>query len=494
MKTRTLLLLAATVTALAGCATQLTPDYRRPASALMDAPSASGALISAEGTAFSKGALPKRWWQLYRDATLDSLVAQALQANTDLRAASANIARAQANFDVTEDATSPQTALVAAPSYGRRSAEEELRPGKPLDNHSVYGIGASVSYQLDLFGQIHRAIESAQANVAASQAAFDAARITVVAETTRAYLEACATGREIAVAEQSVALQQRSTALTQQLFRTGRGTSLDVTRATAQQDQVRATVPALYVQKQLALYRLAVLTGRPPSEIPAAAGACVQEPTITQAIPVGDGAQLLRRRPDIRRAEEDLKSANARIGVATADLYPKITLGASVASVGLTENFLSSDTIKFSLGPLITWQFPNRARAHAAIRDAQAQTDAAYARFDGGVLAALREAESALTVYAHDLDRRLLLQSAQQNAAKSATDAESLFRAGRQGYLPVLDANRTLISADQALAAIQSRIAADQVQIFLALGGGWEKSSTEAEVATALTAPQQDSN
>ncbi|MDB5777490.1 MAG: transporter [Herbaspirillum sp.] len=479
-------LLFAAAIALAGCASR-TADYQRPAAALIATPAANGKFVGAGGPAFSPEPPPANWWRLYRDPVLDKLVAQALAANTDLRVASANIARSVAHFDVVDDARQPQTALLAAPSFGRRSAEEELRPGKPLDNHFTYGAGASVSYQVDMFGQVARAIESAQADVAAARAAYDTVRITVVAETTRAYLEACNTEREIGVAEHSIALQRESGTLVQKLQHAGRGISFDVSRADAQLDQVRASLPPLQAQRQLALYRLAVLTGRPPADMPALQGACVQAPGLEQAIPVGDGAELLRRRPDVRRAEEELKSAHARIGVATAELYPKITLGASFASVGLTESFLKADTFKFSLGPLISWQFPNRAKARASIRDAQAQSDAAYARFDGTVLAALRETESALTVYARDLDRRALLRSAQRNAGKAAQDAELLFQAGRHGYLPVLDANRSLLAVDQALAGVESKIAADQVQVFLALGGGWE----ETNAAPALAASHQ---
>jgi outer membrane protein, multidrug efflux system len=214
---------------------------------------------------------------------------------------------------------------------------------------------------------------------------------------------------------------------------------------------------------------------------------CTNEPTLAQPIPVGDGAQLLRRRPDVRRVEEELKSATAGIGVATADLYPKITLGASVGSVGLTDNFLRDDTFKFSIGPLISWQLPNRRKAEAVVRGAQAQADAAYARFDGTVLVALREAESSLSVYARDLDRHRLLQSAQENAARAAADAQALFRNGRQGYLTALDANRTLITADQALAASQTRIASDQVQVFLSLGGGWDADTAGQENGAGTT-------
>ena len=135
---------------------------------------------------------------------------------------------------------------------------------------------------------------------------------------------------------------------------------------------------------------------------------------------------------------------------------------------------MGSDTFKFSLGPLISWQFPNRTRVRARIAAAQAESDAAYGRFDGAVLTALRETESGLTVYARDLDRVAALREASRQAGKAARDAETLFRAGRTGFLPVLDAQRTAIGAEQTLAAAESRLAADQVQLFLALGGGWQ--------------------
>jgi outer membrane protein TolC len=176
----------------------------------------------------------------------------------------------------------------------------------------------------------------------------------------------------------------------------------------------------------------------------------------------------------VRRAELELRAATARIGVATGDLYPHVSLGASLGSVGLAERALSGDTYKFSLGPLIRWQFPNRGRVRARIAAANADSDAAFARFDGTVLNALRETESALTVYARDLDRTAALRDADAQAAKAARDAETLFRAGRTGFLPVLDAQRTAITAEQALAAAESRLSADQVQLFLALGGGWQ--------------------
>jgi len=460
-----------------GACSAVGPDYHRPDQASINKAAANGAFVGGDEATYSTDPAVRDWWRLYHDPALDALVQQALSANTDLRVAAANIARADAGVDLADADRYPTTGVEAGTGYGRPSAEEQLIPGgRALPNSGTYGLGISVSYQLDLFGQISRAVESANANRDAARAAYDATRITVVAETTRAYVDACSAGREFQVAQQLLGVQQRSTALTERLLERGRATRIDVARSLTQEDQVRATLPALQAQKRVALFRLVALLGRTPKEIPAAAAACVQEPHTSQPVPIGDGVALLRRRPDVRRAEYELHAATARIGVATADLYPKIILGASGGSVGLIDNFWKGDTFKYSLGPLISWEFPDRIRAHARIKSTQAEADAAYARFDGTVLGALRETESALVVYARDLDRRATLESARSNAGQAASDTEELYRLGRAAFLPVLDADRTRISAEQAVAAADSKLASDQVSLFLALGGGWEEA------------------
>ena len=474
------LLALLSLAALAACST-LPPEAPLPANAAIRQPSANGAFVGAANPAFTPAPVPADWWRLYDSPALDALVAQALAANTDLRVAAANIEKAQAGLDAADSAREPSTSVYASPVYGRESAEEHLIPGgKPLPNLFLYSAGVNVSYQVDLFGQIAKSIDAAQADVGAAMAARDAVRVTVVAETTRAYLDACSTGREIDVAQQLVALQARSTELTRRLADGGRGGEIDIKRSTVQEDQVRATLPQLLAQRRLALYRLAVLTGKPPADFPRDVAECAQEPRLAQAIPVGDGAALLSRRPDVRRAEFDLRSASDRIGVATADLYPKISLGGSFGSVGALTTGFSKDTYKFSLGPLISWEFPDRARVKAHIRGADADRDAALARFDGTVLGALKETESALEVLARDQERRDILDAAQRKAADAAHDTERLFESGRQGYLPVLDANRTLISLQQSAAAADSKIASDQVSLFLALGGGWQDAAPGA--------------
>jgi NodT family efflux transporter outer membrane factor (OMF) lipoprotein len=459
---------------LAGCAGVTPPIAALPANAAIHDPSAQGAFMGANDPRVTPDPVPLHWWHLYDSPTLDPLVQQALAANTDLREAAANLHKAQAGLDLSDADHSPTTTLGAQPGFARRSAQEELHPGKPFPDKFVYGTGFSVSYQLDLFGQIQHNIDAAQADVGAATAARDAVRITVVAETTRAYLEWCSAGREIGVAKRQVALQSQSTTLTRRLAALGRGTPVDVDRSSTQEQQVRASIPSLEAQRHVASYRLATLTGQTPRTLSTELADCDQEPRLVKPIPVGDGAGLLRRRPDIRRAEFDVMSAADRIGVTQAELYPKVTLGASVASVGLMQEGFRNDSFKFSLGPLISWEFPDRSRTHARIRAAEADREAKLARFDGVVLGALKETESALEVLSRDQERLAFLQSARTQAQNAAQEIQRQFEAGRVGYLPVLDAQRTLTQVEQGVASAETRVATDQVNLFLALGGGWE--------------------
>jgi len=442
----------------------------------IDLGGAEGAFRGSDASAFSSGAVPADWWRLYQDPVLDALVQDAIAANTDLRVAAANLAKSRAALSLADTARDPATSLGLGAGFERLSAEEELKGTDPLPSIWVYGLTAAVSYQIDLFGQIARTIEAADADVAATQAAYDAVRVTVIAETTRAYLAACSMAREQAVARRLVELQARRVSLTQRLVSGGRAVDLDITRLSAQEDQIRASLPPLVARKQVALYSLAALTGRSPTGLPPEVESCHQEPRLSSALPIGDGSALLRRRPDVRQAEKALRAAHARVGVAMGDLYPKIMLGASVGSAGLIRDAFDAGTNKFSLGPLITWQFPNRSSAKARISAQEAEERAAAARFDAVMLTALRETESALVVYARDIESRVALDAANRKAQRAASDVERLFVAGRQGITAVLDAARTSTETEQAVAAAETRLAADQVALFLALGGGWNGS------------------
>jgi len=465
------LAVAGSLLALEAC-TAVGPNYKLPDQAKINAPTAQGAFMGATMAPVSQDPVPAGWWKLYDDPVLNGLVEEALKANTDLRVAAANLARARAIVGEADDAGGFKTGVSAAAMHARESGEQFLLP-EPLPVENLADIRVKVSYQVDLVGRLKRAAEAAHADAEASRAALDLARVSVAADVARAYVEACANGHELAVAERTLDLQARSLAVTQRLVKAGRGTAVDVTRAQAQLDLSRASLPTFQSRRRAALYKLATLTGKPPAEFPRGVEACVAPPILKQPIPVGDGAALLKRRPDVRQAERTLAGATARIGVATAALYPNVTLGFGAGSTGLLADIGQPAANRWGLSSLISWTIPGEGE-RARVRQAEAGADAALARFDGVVLTALRETETSLDAYAHDLDRNAALKAARDSAAKAEGQAQTLYRAGRSPYLAGLDAQRTLAGAEAALAASDSQVAADQVNLFLALGGGWE--------------------
>jgi outer membrane protein TolC len=197
---------------------------------------------------------------------------------------------------------------------------------------------------------------------------------------------------------------------------------------------------------------------------------------VASTIPVGDGAALLKRRPDIRQAERTLAAATARIGVATAELYPNINLGLSAGSLGMIPGIGDANTWHYALGPLISWSLPATSSARVHIEQAEASTAGSLAKFDSVVLNALRETESALTVYARELDRNAALKASRDQSKLASQQADKLYRFGRVDFLSKLDADRALAGAESSVAVSDAQLADDQVTLFLALGGGWENT------------------
>ena len=453
--------------ALAACATA-GPDYRPPEKSAATAAAAQGAFLSAQAAAFSTADLPDHWWRLYDDPKLDALVDQALGANTDLRVADANLAAAQAVLLETEAGRQISTSISGGETLARPSGVPQHLPGTVS-----YDFGLSASYPLDLNGRIKRAIEASGANVEAVGAARDYVRVSVAAATARAYAQVCAANYALRVNNRVVALQRDTLNATRRLFRGGRGTAFDVSRAQAAVDASEAALPAFAAQRQSGLYLLATLLGRPPADYPKDVESCAVLPALRAPLPVGDGAALIRRRPDIRQAERTIASDTASLGVAMADLYPQVSIGGSVGLAGPLRQFGSGSAFGFSLGPLISWSFPNRPVVKARIAQADAQVQADLARFDGAVLEALRQTETALETYRRHAEQAAALDRARDSAALSAAQASKLFRFGRSDFLSLLDAQRSLANAEASAASARVQLVQDQIALFLALGGGW---------------------
>jgi NodT family efflux transporter outer membrane factor (OMF) lipoprotein len=462
---------------LASCMT-VGPDYALPQDSAFMQEARHPTALDAQG---SKAADPTRsadegrWWALYDDPRLNALVEQSLQANTELKVAAARLTQAQARYAQAQSAGGFSGGAFFTAGRGRVSQESMLQ-AEPIPVFNFATGGISVSYQLDLFGQIRRATEAARANVQATQAAGDLVRISVAAQVVGAYVEICHSNHELDIARHALQLQQRSREVARRMLAAGRGTATAVERADAQAAALQASLPPLQSRRQAAGYELAALLGHTPDQVPADAMQCQDPPQLRQPIPLGDGYAMLRRRPDVRRAERELAAATAEIGVATAALYPDVTLGASVGSNGLLDDFGKLATEQWTLAPMISWSFPTNG-AQARVEAAKAEAKVALAEFDHTVLQALKETQTILTRYAEDARRVAALRQARDSAAAAAADAHRMYKAGRAPYLSSLDANRTLAAAEASLAGGQAQVSQDQIRLFLALGGGWRTSA-----------------
>lgn len=467
---RSSLALLSLVAMLAGCA--VGPGYVRPASQ----PAETGPFVEPTDTELvSPLPATDQWWKLFEDPALDALIVKALAKNTDIRVATANLLKARAIVGEARNRLLPQTD--ASAQYTRQRAR--VQSGQPGQGQAVefdyFSLGFDASYEVDLFGGVSRSIEAARADSDAAKASLDAARIAVAAETARTYAQACSYAEQAAVARETLELQRRTLDFTQKLFDAGRGTQRDIARATVLAEQVAAQLPQFEAERRASLYALATLTGDPPALVDAAAARCIRPPKIKSVIPVGDGAALLKRRPDVARAERTLAADTARIGIATAELFPSIRL---LGSVGLGSNRLGdltdSASSSFSIGPLISWTFPNIGAARARIKQARAQTQASLATFDGAVLLALQETEQALARYAGAVDRQAALNRAEVASNKAALLTRARFQEGADSFLDLLDAERSLADSRAALAQANGNVAEAQVSLFKALGGGWQ--------------------
>ncbi len=438
---------------------------------------------------------PPNWWRLYNVPVIDQLVQQALTHNNNLLVAAANLTEARAALSLARAGRYPSATVSAGAQYGVTDTQQLAAglTGRSAKPELIYDGGLDVSYELDLFGRIHRAVQAAAANYEAVRAAEDVTRISVAAETTRAYVDACAYAEELGVARQSLDLVTQSYQVTLKEADAGAASDFDVARASQLVEQTRATLPSFEGQRRTALFELAVLTGRPPEEISKDADACKAPPKLAHALPVGDAQGLFKRRPDVRQAERELAANVARIGVATADLYPSISLGGSVTGAGsafgaagsaLTGvgSALSGGTssgggdLTYAVGPLLSWTLPNTLVALAEIREARATASASYANFQATVLQALQDTEEALTTYRAELGRNFSLAAAHTQSQVAFRLAGVRFQAGEANFLDVLTAETDLVNASAALANSDQALASDQVTVFKALGGGWEQA------------------
>ena len=471
MTLKTLTLMMASTLVLTACATTGQPDL---SDSTLTGRLGGGLVSASDEPSLAQAEPDAMWWRLYDSPELDGLITNALENNNSLAQAVASLDQVRASLGEARSARLPSTELSAQGGYVEQPQNQGGYDGEQ------YSAGFSTSWQVDLFGRVRNAIRAARQDVAAAEAARDAAAILVAGETARAWADYCAGTRLVSVGENNVALAEQSLDLTERLYDAGRGLRLDVVQAQSRLETSRAELPSLRASRDAAVFRLATLTGRTPSEMRAVIPACDAAPRLDGPIAVGNVASLLARRPDVREAEARLDAASARVGVSVAQLYPSVTLGGSITSTAFELGDLGDeDSLSVSLGPLISWSFPNQTAARARLRQAEAGAQIALAGFDQAVLEALQETETALTVFAAERQRRQSLEVARDAAAEAARLARIRYQAGSESYIAVLDAERTLANAETALANSDAAAASSEVDVFMALGGRWTETGDE---------------
>jgi multidrug efflux system outer membrane protein len=449
---------AALLAMLAACA--VGPNYHRP-----QTPAVEPRNVDAH---FTPAAPNAAWWQQFGDPVLADLEARALADNLDLHIAIARVRSARAAFSEAQYNYAPHV-----PLDGSYSRSKEQFPGfttSRLDTTSS-SVGFDASWEIDLFGHVRRQAAAAGAAVGAEQASLADAQVTVAAEVARNYFELRGTQRQIVVARDNLQNERAALHLTQVRYEAGRVTELDTDQAQSRLKATEATVPLLEAAEKRYGYRLAVLLGVSPGSLDAELSA-VPVQAMTAPLPIGDVSALLRTRPDIRIAERNLAAATERVGVATADLFPRVSFTGFVGFLaGDTSQLGKAASRAWLINPAVSWPALDYGSVHARLRAAKAEADGALSAYQKAVLTALEDFEDACVGYSTQEERLASVIEQAQASRRAEQLAEIQYREGSINFLVLLDAQRTLLQAEDELAQAETAANTGAVAVYKALGG-----------------------
>ena len=458
--------IAAAIGLAGGCA--VGPNYQRPQTPV------DAHFANAGEPGFAETDPIEHYWTGFADATLTSLVEDALAHNKDLSAAEANLRAARASRRLAGFDQYPTVTLSA--SYTHNLDSQEQLPGVDMHDREFDAAQAGFDglWELDLFGRVRRSVEAARGDVGAAAATLQDARVSVIAEVARDYFILRGLQDQLALTQRNADNQFSSLKLTRNRLEAGRGNELDTSRAEAQWQTTLASIPSLQATIATTCYRLSVLTGRQPTTLSAGLATLAPMPALPPLNAIGSPEALLRRRPDVRVAERRLAASTARVGVAMGDLFPKVTLVGDVGYFAPTfGDFGQSEARSFSVGPSISWAAFDLGRVRARISSSKALTDAALASYESAVLGALEDTEGALISYGRSQSRRDALKIAAAASDRAADLARKRFEGGLIDFLEVLDAERTALSAELLLSQSRTDAATSLIAVYKALGAGW---------------------
>lgn len=466
----------ALVLPLAGC--PVGPDYTRPN---LPVPKRW-----AEGEGVPKAAPPERWWQGFGDPVLDRLIADTIAANLDLKQAAQRIREAR---DTRTAAVSQGLPIVDGQSSVSRRYNNLVgfggRGGFPIGSNyfDIFQSGFDVQWEIDLFGGIRRNIEAAEDTVAAEKENRRAVLVSLLGEVARLYVDLRANQRQMEITRQNLRTQEDTLGLTRARYEAGLASALEVTQQEAQAENTRSQLPLFENAMRQDAHALAVLMAKPPGALLELTEGTANVPVSPAGITADLPAELLRRRPDLRRAERQLAAATAQVGVATAELYPKLNLS---AFLGLQNNRITDLTAlskSWNAASSLSLPIFNWGRIRANIDAREAQQERSLLEYQKTLLNALREVEDALVAYGREQERLAALRKAVDAAELAVKLADERYQKGLSDFLNVLETQRVLYSAQSNVVASQARVSTALIALYKSLGGGWESMEKLAEKA-----------
>jgi multidrug efflux system outer membrane protein len=473
------------------------PDYRTPAMKLPTHWDGNDQQIKQAENQDDKTDLAT-WWQSFDDPMLNQLVAQALSSNLDEKIALARIREERAYLVISRAGLFPSVGTYGSYTRQRYSANSPFGffPQALPRDENIYQAGFDTSWELDVFGGIRRGVEASKADLAASIENARDVRVTLLAEAARDYVTVRALERRIQIAKANLRDQSDSLKLAQARFEQGFAPELDVFQARSLLETTQAQVPELESELAQTVHRIGVLLGREPDALQAELSDTAPIPGIADPdaiavrIPVALPSDLLRRRPDIRAAERQIAAATARVGVATADLFPKFNI---IGTAGLESispgDFFFGTSRMWQVGPSMTWPIFEGGRIRANIEVRNAQEEEALLTYRKTVLIALAEVEDALVAYAKERTRHQALAASAEDFKRSQLLALDRYEEGYDTYLDVLEAQRSLYAAQDSLAQSDQLLIDDLIAIYKALGGGWQTDPQVRSAKAAINLP-----
>lgn len=453
------------------------PDYTRPGAPVNDA------WLDVRNTPSDPPDADPRWWRRFGDPTLDALVEQALGQNLTLREAGLRVIQARARRGIAAGQFFPQTQSVTGGAANNQISKNSAQRSGDR-SYSDYSVGLQAAWELDFWGRFRRGIESADAALDASVADYDSVLVLVASEVASNYVLVRSLQEQLVYTRQNVTAQRDTIGLSRLRFEAGAVSELDVTTAQATLANTQALIPQLEDSLRQTKMALCLLLGRTPSDLESELAGPGAVPVAPPEIAIGIPADLLRRRPDVRRAERTVAALSAQIGVASADLYPSITIsGATGFATSTSEvsgrspgagNLLDADSFEGFIGLGIDWPILNYGRIKNNIRVADARYEEAVAAYRRTVLQAAGEVESGLSSFLRGRERVELLAQSVASAERSVELSLLQYRGGAADFLRVNQAQVDLVERQNNLVIARAGVAQGAIATYLALGGGWE--------------------